>query len=406
MKTKRRLILDASNLSIHYEKFVRTGIQEVVYQTAVHLAALRAEFPELEIICLPAMPRRMGNLFRVATIVPYPPVPRHVLEQIENRFGGSREAWGIDLKAWSYEPTDAQLVELLSTADFLHFQSLINIGPILAALHERGARPVVSQTIYDLIPVYFPEYCDDGLARWFELSYLTAIGKHVSQAFCISRQTALDLARHPVTRHLKARVLQLPYDFPARGEADAAFLPGLGLAPQGYLVFLGSLEPRKNFEGLLAGFEEFVTRHPQAGLKLVMVGSTGWKNYETLERIRRSPAAPFLVRTGYLEDDRLSQLIASAAGVAMLSFYEGYGLPLAQAYSMGVPALTTLGSSLPEACAGEGVFVEPGDPLSVAAGIWRIFAERKPAQLPAALSQWTWKNYARHLVGAILEGTA
>jgi glycosyltransferase involved in cell wall biosynthesis len=393
---KRRLVLDASNLTIHAQKFIRTGIQEVVYQTARHLAELRAEYPELEIVCLPAMPRRFGNVLSAPTIAPYPRVPRFILEQLEID-------WGVDLKAWDYKPTDAQLMDVLSGADFIHFQSMIDIGPVLEAIAEAGAKPRISMTVYDLIPVYFPEYCDDRIARWYAATYLPSMGRHVGQAFCISRQTAIDLAGHPVTQHLKARILPLPYDFPERGETDPTFLKTLGLSPRGYLVFLGSLEPRKNFEGLLAGFEEFVTRHPKANLKLVIVGATGWKNYATLERMAKSPAAPHLVKTGYLEDQELSQLIAQASGVAMLSFYEGYGLPLAQAYSMGVPALTTLGSSLPEACAGGGVFVEPADPLSVAAGIWQL-TQQPRSKPPAQLSEWTWKNYARNLVSGILEG--
>src|SRR5262249_26350249 len=160
-------------------------------------AELRAEYPELEIVCLPAMPRRFGNVLSAPTIAPYPRVPRFILEQIENEFGGSREAWGVDLKAWDYRPTDAQLMEVLTGADFIHFESMIDIGPVLNALAEAGSKPRISMTVYDLIPVYFPEYCDDRIARWYEATYLPSMGRHVGQAFCISRQTAIDLAGHP-----------------------------------------------------------------------------------------------------------------------------------------------------------------------------------------------------------------
>jgi glycosyltransferase involved in cell wall biosynthesis len=102
-----------------------------------------------------------------------------------------------------------------------------------------------------------------------------------------------------------------------------------------------------------------------------------------------------------LSDAQLKRLIQGGVALAMLSHYEGYGLPIAQAFSLGTPVITTLGSSLPEACSGEGIFVEPSDPFSVSAGIWAALkTHQKPTE---RLKKWTWENYARNLLDMLTQ---
>jgi glycosyltransferase involved in cell wall biosynthesis len=402
---KRRVVIDVSNLTIHDRKFIRTGIQEVLYRTLMSFARIRGEFAGVETVLLSHMPKRFGSRFTESTATPYAPTPVDILEQVERDLGlTSHETWGYDLKAEGYHLTPERIVELTRAADHVHFQALVDIGPLCARLSADGARkPRFSMTIYDLIPMQFPEYCDNRIAAWYQGAYLPNVARYVDNAICISRNTAIDVLGSPVTGRIpRVTVLPLPFEFPAGPRPQEDPLAPLGLSEGGYILFLGSLEPRKNFMGLLHGFEAYHSFPGAKPLKLVLVGATGWKNEEMDARIAASPAAHRVVKTGYVEDAELDVLMRRAAAVSMLSFYEGYGLPVAQAFSKGTAVITTVGSSLPEACNGQGIFVDPVDPISVACGI-RLASERKGnGPLPPALDNWTWDNYARGLMGAIL----
>jgi glycosyltransferase involved in cell wall biosynthesis len=193
------------------------------------------------------------------------------------------------------------------------------------------------------------------------------------------------------------------------GQGSTGILKKWGLASEEYLLFLGSLEPRKYFDAVLAGYETYRKFSPSSRVKLVMAGGTGWKNFQLEKKIRSSPWAGEIVRTGYVSDSELCELMDHTLALMMISQYEGYGLPVAQAFSRGRPVITSLGSSLPEACGGEGIFVEPYDPFSVCAGIQRALlqpllqkdSEVRRQRISQQVQGWTWRNYARELLGLI-----
>jgi glycosyltransferase involved in cell wall biosynthesis len=405
MQKRPQIIVDVSNLSIHAKKFIRTGIQEVVYKTLLSLVQLRSEFPDIDLILLPQLPRRFGNLMSGSTTVPYQNPATFILEGIENDFKlPSREVWGFDLKERGYRLSDEEALQCIAGADALHIQSMVNVSPLAQTLMQMKAKVTkrLSMTVYDLVPVFFPEYCDHGLARWFQGTYVPSIAQHVQHAVCISRNTAMDLRGYPTTRGIpKVSVLPLPFDLDLRQTRSTAIIQKTGLDPQGYLLFLGSLEPRKNFEALLDGFEIFKKICPQSKIKLVIVGGTGWKNHQIEQKMKNSAFHSDLIRTGYVTDAELSELIQNSLALAMVSQYEGYGLPIAQAFSKGTPILTTLGSSLPEACSGEALFVEPHDPWAICAGIQQLRRGVHPQFDPHRIKNWTWMNYAKRLLELI-----
>jgi glycosyltransferase involved in cell wall biosynthesis len=261
-------------------------------------------------------------------------------------------------------------------------------------------------TVYDIAPILFPEFCDYGLARWFKDTYIPSIGKYVNHAVCISRNTAMDLLEYPVTQGIgKISYLQLPFELTQEASPPTQIGRKLGITDHDYLIFLGSLEPRKNFEALLDGFETFRKLSPASKTKLVLVGATGWKNDRIEGRMRNSPYSEDLIRAGYLSDLELGELIEKALALAMVSHYEGYGLPVAQAFSKRTPVITTLGSSLPEACLGEAIFVESSDPWSIAAGIQQILQLKKDQIEDSSQYRvpWTWEKYARRLLTSVTE---
>jgi glycosyltransferase involved in cell wall biosynthesis len=410
----KTVVIESSNLTIDPHQLIRTGIQEVEYQTLIHLARNRRSIERehgIKLILLPRLPRRIQSAEGISSILPYPDVPATILKDIEAQLeASSTETWGFDLAALEYRPTSQFLIKTLADSDIIHFQSLANIAPLVEAVSKvQTSRPRISMTVYDLVPALFPEYCDPSIATWYREDYLPAIGRHVDHAIAISRHTALDLLDHPETKNLrKVSVVPLGFDRLIPGKRD--LLTEFGLTPGRYLICIGSLEPRKNFSGMLLGFEEHALQFPDSDLKLVIVGAALWKAQGILSRLAGSSVADRIIRTGYLPDSDLATLLSQSLALIMLSHYEGFGLPIAQAFAMGVPAITTLGSSLPEACLSQGIFVDPMDVFSVSAGI--AMAEKDGSRLTnsasaaaAAAAKYGWRQYSESLLKTILEPT-
>src|SRR5439155_14395141 len=111
-----------------------------------------------------------------------------------------------------------------------------------------------------------------------------------------------------------------------------------------YVLSVGTLEPRKNLRSLLAAFDGVREEIPEASL--VLVGGAGWKHgaFEGALAATRSS----VVLTGYVDDDELARLYASAACFAFPSLYEGIGLPPLEAMACGAPVVAGDRTSLPE----------------------------------------------------------
>jgi len=107
-----------------------------------------------------------------------------------------------------------------------------------------------------------------------------------------------------------------------------------------YLLFVGTMEPRKNLATLLAAFEA-VLRVRRQPLQLVLAGRKGWLVEDLYDSLKRSPAAEQIVVTGYLSDQELSELYSSCAAFVYPSVYEGFGLPPLEAMACGAPVISS-----------------------------------------------------------------
>ena len=129
--------------------------------------------------------------------------------------------------------------------------------------------------------------------------------------------------------------------------------------PSRFLLFLGTLEPRKNIERLLKAFALSCSSIPHS---LVITGGLGWKFDKLLELISNHPNRDRIHLTGYVEDDHLPALLSSAEFLAYPSILEGFGFPILEAMACGTPVITSNVSSMPE-IAGDAAFLV--NPLSV-----------------------------------------
>jgi glycosyltransferase involved in cell wall biosynthesis len=184
-------------------------------------------------------------------------------------------------------------------------------------------------------------------------------------------------------------------------DPPAAPLPP-GLEP-GFILAVGTVEPRKNYPRLLAAYRRLrresvpIIIGDQPGVpELVIAGRAGWAYGDTLERIKAEPGVRYL---GHVDDATLSALYQSAAVLAFPSLYEGFGLPLLEAMAHGVPAVIGEAGALPELGNGAAVLVDPEDVASIAGGLERLLADPSlRQQLGAAgrrrAADFTWERAA------------
>ena len=177
-----------------------------------------------------------------------------------------------------------------------------------------------------------------------------------------SEATARDIRQHFPDSSGKIRVIYPGVDpefLPGSEASIAATRSELGCS-EGYILFAGTLEPRKNVGLLLDAWEDLKARDADAP-GLVLAGGYGWRSRALLERIRRLEQAAGLVFLERIERSRLVKIFQAASVFVLPSLYEGFGLPAAEAMSWGVPTVVTNTSSLPEVVGDAGLTVELGD---------------------------------------------
>lgn len=276
----------------------------------------------------------------------------------------------------------------------------------LITLPARCPVPAVA-TVHDLTALLMPEV-HTWKVRWSLLPFLRPSFEKARRLVTISQSTADDIAFHFPQCADKVRVV-----YPG---IDPEFQPGLPpeideirselSAPQGYILYAGTLEPRKNLGVLLDAWE--MLRATDENLPpLVLVGPYGWGSEALARRI--AALAPLGVRSlGRVERARLVRLFQGARVFVYPSFYEGFGLPPAEAMACGVPVVVSNTSSLPEVVGNAGLKVEPGDAGALAAAIHALLDNPgRAAELAARglerTARFRWDRAAREMEEVFFE---
>ena len=210
--------------------------------------------------------------------------------------------------------------------------------------------------------------------RWHERSKVLLFRRAIARA---AREAAVVVCPSQVTAdalhrwcRVEAEVVVAPHgvdvarfrpDEPEPG-ADAARLAALDARMDGehpMLVFVGTLEPRKDVPTLVRAFASVAARHPEA--LLVLAGGAGWGADDVAAAVAASGLGRRIVRTGYVDDDAIPALLRSATAVVYPSLYEGFGLPALEALACGAPLVTTRGTAMEEVAGASAVLVAPGD---------------------------------------------
>lgn len=148
---------------------------------------------------------------------------------------------------------------------------------------------------------------------------------------------------------------------------------------QPYLLFVSTIEPRKNITNLIAAFnylkEKYKIEH-----KLVLIGQKGWKYEPIFAAIENSPWREDIKHLDYLSDQKVALFYQQADVFIYPSIYEGFGLPVLEAMTLGTPVVTANTSSLPEISGNAALMIDPFNPEEIAIAIWNIISSSQLRQ--------------------------
>jgi len=142
-----------------------------------------------------------------------------------------------------------------------------------------------------------------------------------------------------------------------------------------YFLFVSTLEPRKNVIGLIQAFD-YLKQNYKIEHQLILIGQTGWKYQPILDMINQSPYRTEIHRLNYLSDDLVALFYTQAEAFIYPSFYEGFGLPVLEAMTLGAPVITSNSSSLPEITGDSAFLINPNDSMELAEAMLNLIRDR------------------------------
>lgn len=270
---------------------------------------------------------------------------------------------------------------------------------------RRGARRHVI-TIHDLNFLYYPQFLTKESRRYYAQQIAWAV-EHADGIIADSEHTRADIIRElnvapqrVYTVHLAAdplfsRIANKLSEEPATIEATLSEYS----LKAGFILFVGTIEPRKNLALLLEAYA-MLRRQTTSPPPLVLVGSKGWLFEEVFATVENYGLEDYVLHLQQVGDQQLAHLYLSAGLLTLPSFYEGFGLPALEAMHCRCPVIASNRASLPEVVGQAGILLNPDDPESWAASMQTVLnnadlrAEMAEAGLQRA-QKFSWEQTAK-----------
>lgn len=280
------------------------------------------------------------------------------------------------------------LPDALSSMDLLH-------APTPAAIPPPGKGQRLVATVHDLAFRTFPRAFPRSWRALYRLGTRRA-ARRADAVIVPSQSTARDLMRHERADPARIHVVPMAASLPATEQEPEEVLRRLKV-PVPYLLFVGTLEPRKNVVRLVRAYRRAVGRSglPHA---LVLAGPLGW-GAQPLHRELALEGPGEIHLTGAVGPPELDALYRGAEAFVYPSLYEGFGLPVLEAMGRGVPTIASAASSLPEVAGDAALAVDPRSVLHIADSIERLLTdpperERLAKAGEARAADFSWERTA------------
>jgi glycosyltransferase involved in cell wall biosynthesis len=255
--------------------------------------------------------------------------------------------------------------------------------------------------VHDLNFLLFPEFLTAESRRYYngQIEWAVDAADHI---LADSHHTRLDLIERLAVRPEKITTVHLAAAEVFKAEYSPTdvevTLSQLGLNP-GYILFVGTLSPRKNVKTIVEAFE-LIVGEEAIEARLVLAGSRGWLADDLFADLAKSSASDSIVHLPGLSDVQMAHLYSAAGVLVIPSFYEGFGLPVLEAMHCGCPVIASNRSSLPEVVGKAGILLAPTDVVAWADSIQRLLNSPDERQRLVDLgfaqaNEFTWRKTAR-----------
>lgn len=299
-----------------------------------------------------------------------------------------------------WEQALAPLLLRQSGASLYH--GMLNVVPV--------ACPVPSVvTVHDLAFIRFPHTFRSYNRTYLDFATRTTT-KRAARVLAVSEHTrreVIGLLGIPPERVIVTHNAAREHFRPPDAAALAAFRQQHGL-PEQFILYVGTMEPRKNLLALLNAYSLLLR---DTSVPLIIGGGRGWLYQPVLERLAQPDLHGRVQQVGYIAEEALPLWYAAATVFVFPSIYEGFGMPPLEAMACGTPVITSNTSSLPEVVGDAGVTIDPHDPAALAAALLRVLRD---ADLRADLrarglhraQQFSYRASAERTLAVYHEATA
>ncbi len=258
-------------------------------------------------------------------------------------------------------------------------------------------------TIHDCSYDRFDEY-KSTLSRLYIKSMYIA-GKY----FCDTIITDSNFAKEELISlyHMKPDRIKVIYPgIPALPQVDEAFINTTKMQfniTRPYFLYVGITRPRKNLPGLLKAFKLFMNKH--GGMQLVLAGKIDTSFINIKKETHALGIEDNVVQTDFVSDKQKAALYRGSICLVFPSYYEGFGIPVIEAQSLGTPVLTSNTSSLPEAAGGGALYINPYDTDDIAGGMEKLLGSELRNKIIQKgfknVERFSWKQAALQLLSIL-----
>ena len=238
-----------------------------------------------------------------------------------------------------------------------HYLPPITLMPKVSTIHDLGYLDFSEQ---------FKKY------DFWQLKYWTAISISVSKyIIAVSESTKRDIVRHYAIASKKIKVVHHGYDktrFNFKiSLADVRRVKNNYKLPENYILFLSTLKPSKNIDGLVDAFAKITDKFPE--FKLVIAGKKGWLFESVFRKVKELKLEDKVLFTDFVPEEDKPALLKGAKTLVSPSFWEGFGIHVLEAMACGTPVIVSNIASFPEVVGKAGIYVDPKNTIDVARGI-------------------------------------
>lgn len=274
-------------------------------------------------------------------------------------------------------------------------------GTNFTILPTTKAKSVV--TVHDLAYMIYPETTSEKIYN-HHMKWVPYSVNEANRVIADSSQTKQDIMKLLHVPEEKIDVVYLAADpmFKPMSPLECEYVRERYVLPGKYVLYVGTIEPRKNLMTLIRAFDKMKKRgHIEE--KLVIVGAKGWKFSPIFELMKECQLENDVIFLGYVNDEDLVSIYNGATSLVLPSVYEGFGLPLLEAMQCGIPVLGSNVSSIPEVIGDAGILVEPMDIDSWVDSIENVVSDKQLHQRLVSKSleraaQFSWNKVAEQTI--------